>query len=298
MDNLNLETFLPVRLRDRGVFVSFFAQNCPMSCEMNFVNLFSWGRVYDMKWKNYKNRLVIYNEKQDWLLMPVGQYFKPEELAEISAEFVAQGKDGKIAQVPDDYLFDYPKTLDYFTSGKLEDHAEYIYETDALYRLRGRKLSKKKNLVSQFQKRYPKHKVIDLRKQPELLKNCLELVEQWQDFKDESKSINQEFAAMKIAFENFAPLELEGLAITVNEKVIAFSIFSRHNMDTYDVHFEKADFHFKGSAQAINRVTAKYLLPKCGYINREQDLGDEGLRQAKRSYDPVFILLESRLYPK
>ena len=72
-------------------------------------------------------------------------------------------------------------------------------------------------------------------------------------------------------------------------KLTAFSIFSRLNDTTYNVQFEKADFRKKGAAQLINQETAKLLQDRCIYLNREQDLGVKGLRQAKMSYNPVRL---------
>ena len=95
---------------------------------------------------------------------------------------------------------------------------------------------------------------------------------------------------MKKAFANFGELELQGLKIAQGRDLVAFSVFSRLSSNMADVHFEKFDPLIKGASQMIKWETAKFLAGKYKYINREQDLGIEGLRQAKRSYSPEYIL--------
>jgi len=101
--------------------------------------------------------------------------------------------------------------------------------------------------------------------------------------------LQEEHAALKQALGIIHSSLMDGLAITIEGKVVAFSIFSRLTPSTYDIHFEKSDLSFKGSAQVINNETAKYLKDKCQYMNREQDLGIKGLRQAKLSWDPHIV---------
>ena len=78
---------------------------------------------------------------------------------------------------------------------------------------------------------------------------------------------------------------------------VAFSICSRVNSEQFTVHFEKNDPEFKGSGQIVNQETARALLPFGKYINREQDLGIEGLRHAKMSYRPLVLLRNCNLIP-
>jgi len=79
---------------------------------------------------------------------------------------------------------------------------------------------------------------------------------------------------------------------------IAFALFSRQNSETYTIHFVKTNPSLKGISQVINQGTAKYLVGKCKYINREQDVGVEGLRRAKLSYNPVFLQEHFILKPR
>ena len=103
------------------------------------------------------------------------------------------------------------------------------------------------------------------------------------------ESLQMEYAALKQALGIIDRSLMDGLAITVEGKLAAFSIFSCLTPSTYDIHFEKSDLSFKGAAQVINHETAKYLKDKCKFVNREQDLGIKGLRQAKLSWEPHIL---------
>ncbi|MCX6349564.1 MAG: phosphatidylglycerol lysyltransferase domain-containing protein, partial [Candidatus Aureabacteria bacterium] len=96
--------------------------------------------------------------------------------------------------------------------------------------------------------------------------------------------------AIARAFRYFRELNLEGTVLLAGEKLLAFAIHDRLNRTTAVVHFEKSDPKVKGAAQAINRETARRLRGRYELINREQDMGIAGLRQAKRSYDPETIV--------
>jgi hypothetical protein len=106
-----------------------------------------------------------------------------------------------------------------------------------------------------------------------------------------SQELVIELSAMEKAFDHFEDLGLEGLALMADRQMVAFSIFSPLNHDTWNVQFEKSDFDYKGAAQVINHQTALYLKDRCRYINREQDLGIKGLRQAKMSYEPETLFI-------
>ena len=92
----------------------------------------------------------------------------------------------------------------------------------------------------------------------------------------------------------FAELEIIGALIRVGEKAVAMSIASEISPGVFDIHFEKCygEYAFNGGYAAINYLFSGYLLEACGakWINREEDIGIEGLRKAKESYHPDMML--------
>ena len=105
-----------------------------------------------------------------------------------------------------------------------------------------------------------------------------------QDYRNEEKIV-------EYLFEHFDELGIFAGAIKVDGNIVAFSLGSSINRDTFDVHIEKANRDFEGAFAIINQQMAEHLPQNFVYINREEDLGIEGLRKAKQSYYP-FQLIE------
>jgi len=284
----NMIQFQTIELKDRIIINDFTHNFNPMSCEYSFTNLFCWQEIYGLSWTIHKNRLLIHDRVDGYTLMPLGPEPSAKELSELSLDLIKTGITGDLALVPLDYLERHPDLTDYYTITEEEDFADYIYETRDLVELKGKKLHKKKNLLSQFHRNYPDARVEKITDKVKTL--CLDFAERlYQELPVISRTNAEEHLALKEAFQHFEPLGLEGIAIIVHGKIIAFAIFSSLNSSTYDIHFEKADLEFKGSYQIINHETAKYLMEKCTLINREQDLGIPGIRKAKLSYAPTRL---------
>jgi uncharacterized protein len=281
-------------LSDRRMVQIYIDKYAPGSCEYNFANLFCWQEAYQYSWRLYKGRLVIYDGVNQCAFMPLGEPLPPDELAGLCRELLGNGLEPCIGLVPDTYLEAFPQCERYFSIASERDYAEYIYCVESLSLLNSAKLHKKKNLVSQFERRYPDYEIKVL--SPEIQTVA-------RHFSREllygqgglSPTLEAEFMAMEKAFDHFEELGLEGLALMVGSRMAAFSVFSPLNHDTYNVQFEKSDFTYKGAAQVINQQTALFLQDRCRYINREQDLGIKGLRQAKMSYEPEKLLVPHTL---
>jgi len=275
-------------LKDRNLIHGFLDQYDLVSCEYSFFNNFCWQKEYDLCFCLYKDRLLILDKKDNYFLMPLGKPLAPKKLAELSQNMKHLGKASDIALVPREYLKANPQIKKYYSTAPQKNSDEYIYSVKKLANLKGKKLQKKKNLISQFKRKNPAFCVKKI--QGPLIKKSLALAESnLSTSKGRIESLLEEHAALEQALGIIDRSLMDGLAMTVGGKVVAFSIFSRLTPSTYDIHFEKSDFNFKGAAQVINHETAKYLKDKCEYVNREQDLGIKGLRQAKLSWAPHIV---------
>ncbi len=168
---------------------------------------------------------------------------------------------------------------------------DYIYLTENLAALPGSKYSKKRNHINQFERKYPDYRF-------ELLTTAnlgqtLEVEEKWLGESDDPDLLVEKKIIEK-AFENFEQLAvvcgMTGGLIFVQDEPIAFCLASNLSNDVTDIHFEKsiAPFDRDGAYAIINREFAKTIHTK--YLNREEDLGIEGLRKAKLSYYPEMVL--------
>lgn len=276
-------------LKDRELIQAYIETFTPFSCEYNFSNLFAWQDAYHLTWTIYQERLFIYDGVSQCGFMPLGEDLTPEELVILSLNLKNLGLTPNFCLVTPEYIEKFPEIENYYVVKQERDYSEYIYDVDNLCDLNGVKLHKKRNLISQFKRAFPDFEVHRLT--PANKDKALGLAQQLLNRrKRRSKDLDQEYSALETSVDHFEQLGLEGLVITLGTQMVAFSVFSSLSHSTYDIQFEKADMDFKGAAQMINHETARYLKNKCQYLNREQDLGIKGLRQAKLSYDPVKLI--------
>lgn len=289
--------FRPFDYDDRALISEYAQEFEIMSCEYSFANLYAWQHLYGLTWCLYQDRLVVYDSASNHTLMPVGESLSPDALAEFSRKMQQAGKSGTIALVPSGYVERHPELQEYYRVEEDRDLAEYVYCARRLSELKGSKLHKKKNLISQFYRRYPNHSLNlmtgDYRRQALALAESI-----LKSNREISLCIREEHSALKQAFQSFDAIGMEGLVLSVENRPVAFSMFSLLNSFTADIHFEKSDLSVKGAAQVINQATATYLLGRVSFINREQDLGLPGLRQSKLSYDPELLWAPSTLIPR
>ena len=267
------------------------------SCEYAYANLQMWQAAFQTRCGLFRGQMYFHMSNIDELLFPCGEGFpQPGDLAEVSAGMKAAGYSGIIAHVPESYAGQ-PELSGFYQVQPMDDaNDEYIYKTETLAELRGSKLSKKRNLISQFERLYSPYEVREI--VPDDFSRIGELNKDWFSHHSDTETIEKERKAIRTAFARYDELGLHGLILLSGGKIQALSIFSPINADSWTVHFEKACFDCKGAAQVINQQTAKYLLGKCAFINREQDLGLPGLRQAKQSYLPDRMLKDFLLIPK
>lgn len=190
----------------------------------------------------------------------------------------------------------------YFPSFKIDwkttrDDCDYIYLREKLDKLSGTILQKKKNHVSRFMRTYENLWEYKQFPQNNIADDILQVEEDWYSersndvekaFDDYSLTLEKE--SIKIAVQNAELLGLTGGVIYVNQKPVAMCLASPISEDVIDVHFEKvlSEFAQNGGYATINNLFAK----NCNqlYINREEDMGVEGLRHAKLSYKPEILL--------
>ncbi len=295
--------FKRVSLADVATLHARLATAQHQTCELAPLNLYVWGFTSETCWQEYNGHLYFHLKKEDMLLFadfgPNDKTPKPGELAEVSAAMRRAGFAGKIYQIREEYLAAYPTATDYFSCACEDDAAaEYIYATDALRDLTGEKLRKKRNLIKQFLKAHPDPVVKDIA-DGAVLADCLALADAWRAGQEnpDTEALVRETDALDHLKDGFAALGCEGIAVYTAEGIVAFCVYDRIGPDIFTESFEKSRFGVKGAAQFVNHEMAKRLAPRAAFINREQDLGSEGLRHAKLSYDPVCLLKNYILSP-
>lgn len=291
--------FKKIELDDKKIFLNFFEKYPQKFCDYNLFNLLSWSVVYEYFWTIYKDRLLIYNKTTDYIFKPLGENFSVEELVFISDSFKKSGLSGNFCFFDIEYIKFLSEDLEkFYNLIEARDNSNYIYLTEKLAQLKGRNLHNKRNLISQFIRNYPDFVVISSEKDNlncENFKECVNLAEKWaigKEIEDNTyqKQIEIELNVLKNSCNYFKHLDVSLIIIKVKDKIAAFSVYSKQNEEMAVVHFEKYDKNFIGVAQMINNVTAKHLIGRYKFINREDDLGIPTLRFSKNSYYPEFLL--------
>lgn len=187
-----------------------------------------------------------------------------------------------------------------FTFRTDRDSFDYVYVIDDLADLKGRKFQKKRNHFNRFHAEHPHYEI-----QPITLCNMAPvqlMVNDWYQRRireDPHGDYMLESIAMARAFQNLQALRLEGIQLLDGGEVLAVTMGSRLSDGAFDIHFEKAREDVDGAYAAINCEFARYLKqkhPEVTLLDREDDMGLEGLRKAKLSYNPHYLLQKQWAY--
>jgi hypothetical protein len=288
---LRYPDFKPLDLEDRQHITSVFHSHPPVTSELTFTNLFMWRNHYRFRWSMAGDVLLVVAEPpvaKPFALPPVGGGDLTAAFRLLVEHFENLTALPELRRVPEELARRYAGPLGLDAE---EDRAnsDYVYRTASLIALSGRKYHRKRNHLNQFRNAYA------YRYEPltgALIGACLELQEEWCRLREcvENQGLLSEEHAIHEALRHFHDLNCSGAAIVVDGRVVAFSLGEPLNPDTAVIHVEKANPEFPGSYAVINQEFCRHTWSAYTYINREQDLGEEGLRQAKLSYYPDHLV--------
>ena len=260
------------------------------SCEYAFANMYLWGRQEGVFFPDCVAFFSHFNGKSIYPY-PMGAGDRRAVLEEILADARQRGIPCRITSMTKAEA----EELEGWFPGKFlirtdRDGFDYVYAIDDLADLKGRKFQKKRNHVNRFRAEYPEAVSVPL--EPDNLEKAQEMVEDWYRQRLEEDPHGEyllERIAMDRAFRHFKALGMEGLMLMDGDRVLAVTMASRLSRNTMDVHFEKAREDVDGAYAAVNCEFARFLRekhPELEFLNREDDMGLEGLRKAKLSYQP------------
>ncbi len=260
------------------------------SSELTFTTFFIYRKLLNVKYA-IKDGMVIYKTKigngKEGFRFPLGDGDKTALINELIAENPNLLFYGLTADMVD---FLEQNFKGQFSFSKMEDYDDYVYSQDKLANLTGKKLHSKRNHINNFYKLYDGEFSEITPEDKDLI---ISSYDRW--FKEtDDKFLLQEKDGIRDLLSNYGELGLVGGKLMVSGKLVAFSIGERLNNDTAVVHIEKADTNYKGAYTVINQQFAKKCLEGFTYINREEDMGIEGLRKAKMSYQPDFMVEKYR----
>ena len=281
---------------DKVTFDKFFGSRYCEHSGYTFTNFFMWRKMRDYLRAIEDDVLYIFssNDKTLSAWQPIGAQEKMQDaITKILrvADELKGDRDFKFALVEKSFaeeLENYPHAKFNVTSER--DHFDYVYLAQDLINLSGRKFHGKKNHLNAFKKEYPDAKYLPITE--EIIPKCREELNIWYEThkRDDDSYIFYEQSAIHEIFDHFAAFKLKGGAILIDGKVAAFTFGERLNSDTAVIHVEKADSNIRGIYVAINQSFVEHEWSNMIYINREEDMGIDGLRQAKKSYRPIKMI--------
>lgn len=285
--------FRPISAADAEVLRSYTMQSNCMNCDMNVANLCSWQFLYHTEYAEVDGFLLLrfLLDGQTTYMKPIGQGDLRSMLQRLVADARSQGDTLRMAcvcpcarEVMEEAM---PGAFTFTTN---RDSADYLYLREKLVTLAGKKLQPKRNHINKFKRLYPDYEYRPLT--TELVPECLRLAEEWCRTNDcrEQRAAMAEQRMMAYALNHIEELHILGGTLFVEGRMVAFTFGARINKDAFDICVEKADTDYEGAYAMINNEFAARIPEDITYINREEDLGLEGLRKAKLSYQPDLLL--------
>ncbi len=280
-----------ITMEDEALIKGYYEQEQSRSCEFTFANNFLWSPHYKTRYAIVEGMLVFISGAENFSVsFPLGKGSEMKAMEVLFSYFKEMEKPFQMHMVTPEQF----QKLEALYPGKFQieydrDAADYIYESEKLITLSGKKLHSKRNHLNRFKEEHPNWQYESIT--AENRHECMEMAEKWRQLNgcDEDEEKEAEFCVTLNALKNMERLGLTGGLIRLDGEVIAFSIGEPVCNDTFVVHIEKAYAHIQGAYPIINQQFAEHEAAGYLYVNREEDVGAEGLRKAKLSYRPVFL---------
>jgi hypothetical protein len=281
--------FKSVGLEDQPVFNEYFDREPSVICELNFANLFIWKDSEHPRWTILDGSLCILVEpgcEPPYALPPVGG----DRVAEAMTACLRHVP--RLARVPEDFVRRHGAC---FRAEEDPSNFDYIYRVEDLAELKGKRYDGKRNRIRKFESTFAhEYHALTAADVP----GCVRLLDDW--FEEKRNGDADRLADKRAIVQALASFELLGLkggAVKVGGRIEAFTLGGRLTADTAVIPIEIANPGLVGLAQWINREFVRREWLGYRYINREQDMGIEGLRRAKLSYQPAGLVKKYNLTP-
>ena len=279
--------FKPVGLEDQAVFKEYIEREPSGVCEMNFANIFIWKDSEHPRYTILNGSLCVLVEpdfEPPYFLPPVGGDRGPETIAACLRHAP------RLSRVPEEFVRRFGAG---FRAEEDPDNFDYIYRVEDLVELKGKKYDGKRNRIRKFESTFSHEYAVLARGD---VAGCVQLLEHWfEEKRNGDPYMKAEKVAIVQALASFELLGLKGGVVKVDGRIEAFTFGMRLTADTAVIPIEIANPALAGLAQWINREFVRGEWPDFKFVNREQDMGVEGLRQAKLSYQPDHLVRKYNL---
>lgn len=284
----------PINIDSVDCLVPFFEKVGYEACEYSFTTMYMWQQSYGFRYLCKDEFALIFGEYEGHIFMinPLCEMKYLDQAFEYGEAIFSQLdmplRFRAVTQEIKEYLERrYANTMEYINS---RDAWDYFYEGEKMRTLSGRKLHSKKNHLNAFLKEYGgrfEYKLLT----PSEFHQCIDIEERWAQTRERDENIISERLALPKIFANYKFLpDLRVGGIYVDGRLEAFTIGDYLNPDTALIHVEKANPEIRGLYVAMSVLFLRNEFPEVLFVNREEDLGLEGLRKAKLSYKPLKMV--------
>ncbi len=276
-----LKLLRPVTRDDKPLFDRYLSQYESKISELTFTNIFCWSEIKHYLFGECREHLLIAYRENDCclsLLPPVGP--RPASIVKKRMEGF---RDYCWTRLDEELATRLGPEVRLIPDRK---NSDYVYRLADLRALPGREFHAKRNLIKRFAVLQPETRPLT----SALLNECIHIQEQWLESQRNNESARNESAALIKALHHFEPLALHGIGVFTKGSLVGFAIGERLNSSTFVEHFEKALPEFTGAYQYLLQAFAQSIPDSFTYLNREQDLGLDGLRRAKESWHPALMV--------
>jgi hypothetical protein len=286
--------FESITLDKQKQYSEYFSMCSQKTSDYSFVNLWGWAEEYGLTWA-WSDNLVWIKQTvpKELYWAPVGLWQGVDWRRCFDEHFTTNTLFNRI---PETLLQIWKDTVSHrITIEESRGDWDYLYSVTDLIELKGKHFHKKKNLLNQFKKNY------DFEYVPfgtDMIHKAMQMQEDWCVWRDceSSEVLAAENRTISKILSKWETIQvLIGGAIIVDQKMVAYTIAEGFPKDTLVIHFEKGNPDYKGVYQAINQMFLEYSGNKFEWVNREQDLDNQGLRKAKLSYNPLDFLKKYRV---
>lgn len=262
--------------------------------ECSFVNLFIWSPGDDIRWSIQDGCLLLRTHPQGGTPCMLMAFAPPERMRDALSYAIeaaeGMGEPFVMRGLPEWYCDLMRQAMpDRFAFTREPHHDDYVYETEKLITLAGKKLHQKRNHINKFVAEYQGRYTYEPYAQG-LMGECMEVYSSWLALQDDPAALEGERLSVERALANADALGAVGGVIRLDGRVSAFSIGERITENMALIHIEKALPDVPGLFAVMNQEFAKNAFSDMEWINREEDMGSEGLRRAKRSYQPARMI--------
>lgn len=285
--------FKKPELTDKELIRGYFISRRTRSCERTFANVYLWCRHYPVEFAVVEDTLVFRTVSDNpSYTYPAGTKENVKKALDFLLAYTKEkGLPFTLYLVTPEQF----EELDGFYPGKFQitydrDAADYVYEREKLASLSGKKYHGKRNHINKFKELYPDWSYEPLT--DENVEECFQMGLRWRQENgcEEDEEKVAELCVTLNSLRLMKELDLTGGVLKVKNQVVAFTIGEPVSDDTFVVHIEKAFAEVPGAYPMINQQFVQHVREGFTYINREEDMGLEGLRKAKESYRPVFLV--------